>query len=49
MKNGHFTLLNKLLEHYKLPYAYFEAGKFKQKIKITMIDISCKNLLPQEC
>lgn len=27
---------------------YFETGKFEQKIKITVIDISCKNLLPKE-
>ena len=27
----------------------FKAGKFKQIIKITMIDVSCKNLLPKEC
>ena len=34
---------------YRIFENIFEVGKLKWKIKITMINVSCKNLLPKNC
>ena len=38
-----------VVRSYRIFENIFEVGKFKWKIKITMINVSCKNLLPKNC